>query len=214
MATGPILFFNNAISTLAGAITNTATTANLAPGTGILFTPGPSTGQYFKMTFYDALTQQLMEIVHVTNISTDTITIIRGQEGTTPLNWLAGDFAQNLNTAGTMAAFLQATVNATARVVTLSGVFTMTTADGAVGLNRTTSLAVSSTTLPSGTAIGQVYQIEDLAGNFQAYPVTVNAPAGQNIANLPGSPSNAVLNVNRQVGVFRYYGSNVWSVNY
>lgn len=210
---GPILFYNNAISTLAGAITNTATTANLAPGSGILFTPGPSTGQYFVLTFIDAATRLLNEIVHVTAISTDTITIVRGQESTTPLNWLAGDFAQNLDTAGVSASFLQATSNATARIVTLSGVFTMTTTDAAVGLQRTTSLATSSTTLPSGTAIGQAYEIEDLAGNFQAFPVTVNAPAGQNIANLPGSPSAAVLNINRQCATFRYYGSNVWSIN-
>jgi hypothetical protein len=31
---------------------------------------------------------------------------------------------------------------------------------------------------------------------------------------LPGSPSNATLNVNRQCGIFRYYGSSVWSVKY
>jgi hypothetical protein len=209
---GPILFANNAISTLAGAITNTATTANLAAGSGILF-PNPSTGQYFKMTLIDALSGNFNEIVHVTNISTDTITIVRGQEGTTPLPWLAGDFAQNLCTAGSMASFLQATANATARIITLSGVFTMTTTDGAVGLQRTTSLAASSTTLPTGTAIGQIYYIEDLVGNFQAYPMTVNAPSGHNIANLPGSPSAAVLNINRQCAGFRYYGSNVWSVN-
>jgi hypothetical protein len=211
---GPILFYNNGITTLAGAITNTSTTANLAPGSGILFTPGPSAGQYFVMTFIDAATRLLNEIVHVTAISTDTITIVRGQEGTTPLNWLAGDFAQNLDTAGVNSSFLQAIANPSARIVTLSGVFTMTIADGAVGLQRTTSVAASSTTLPSGTGIGQSYQIEDLVGNFQAYPVTVNAPAGQNIANLPGAPSNATLNVNRQCAYFRYYGSNVWSVKY
>ncbi len=206
---GPILFFNNAITTLSGAITPTATTANLQAGSGILFTPGPSTGQYFVMTFYDALTGLLNEIVHVTNITTDTITIVRAQEGTTALNWLAGDFAQNLLTAGTMTAMLQATVNATARIITLSGVFTMTTADGSIGLQRTTSLAPSSTTLPSSTAIGQSYQISDLVGNFQPYPVTVNAPAGMNIAN----ETAVVCNVNRGVYTFQYFGSNVWSVD-
>ena len=205
---GPILFYNNAITTLAGAITPTATTANLAAGSGILFTPGPSTGQYFVMTFYDALTGQLNEIIHVTNITTDTITIVRAQEGTTALNWLAGDFAQNLLTAGTMSSMLQATANATARIITLSGVFTMTTSDGSIGLQRTTSVAASSTTLPSSTAIGQLYQIADLVGNFQANPVTVNAPAGMNIAN----ESAIVCNVNRGVYTFQYFGSNVWSV--
>ena len=83
-----------------------------------------------------------------------------------------------------MAAMLQSTANATARIVTLSGVFTMTTTDGAVGLQRTTALATSSTTLPSGTAIGQSPIKSRSVGNFQAFPVTVNAPAGQNISNL------------------------------
>ncbi len=206
--TGPILFFNNAITTLAGAITPTATSANIQAGSGILFTPGPSTGQYFVMTFYDALTGLLNEIVHVTNITTDTITIARAQEGTTALNWLAGDFAQNLITAGTMTAMLQATANVGARIITLSGVFTMTVSDGSIGLQRTTSLAPSSTTLPSSSAIGQIYRISDLVGNFQAFPVTVNAPGGMNIANL----SAVVCNVNRGVYTFQYFGSNVWSV--
>ncbi len=205
---GPILFYNNAITTLAGAITPTATTANLQAGSGILFTPGPSTGQYFVLTFISALNSLINEIVHVTNITTDTITIVRAQEGTTALNWNSGDAAQNLNTAGVMAALLQATANPTARIVTLSGVFTMTTADGSIGLQRTTSLAASSTTLPSSSGNGQTYQIADLIGNFQAFPVTVAAPAGMNIAN----ESAIVCNVNRGVYTFQYFGSTVWSV--
>jgi hypothetical protein len=207
---GPILFFNNAATTLAGALTPTATTANLAAGSGILFTPGPSTGQFFCMTFIDALSQNNEEIVHVTAIVGDTITIVRGQEGTTPQNWLAGDFAQNLITAGVLTSFLQAIANANTRIITLSGVFTMTTSDGSIGLLRTTALAPSSTILPSGAAVGAVFQIKDLVGNFQAFPVTVNAPGGQNISNL----SSVVLNVNRQSATFQYFGSNVWSIDY
>lgn len=208
-----INFTNNAISTLGGAITNTATSATLAPGTGVLFpviTPGVT---YFKLTFIDAATGLLSEIVNVTNMNNAGDTIVamtRGQEGTNALNWLANDLAQSLWTAGCAQAMVQAITFNPARIVTLSGVFTMTTADSAVGLQRTTSVAASSTTLPTGSSVGQTYAIEDLIGNFQAYPVTVNAPAGQNIANL----STVVLNVNRQAAQFRYYGSNEWSVDY
>lgn len=109
-----ILWANNAQSTLAGAITDTATTANLAAGTGVLF-PSPGANQYFVMTFNDAATGLLREIVHVTNVSTDTITMVRAQEGTTALAWNAGDLALNLVTAGTMQALQQiATLPATA----------------------------------------------------------------------------------------------------
>lgn len=102
-----LLFANNAVATLAGAISSTATTAQLASGTGTLF-PNPGSNQYFKLTFNDAATGLLREIVNVTAISGDTITAMtRGQEGTTPLSWLAGDIAANLWTAGSAAALAQ-----------------------------------------------------------------------------------------------------------
>ena len=202
------IFKNNAKATLAGAITNTALTANLSPGSGILF-PIPSTGQVFSATLIDAATQTLNEIVYVTSIATDTVTMQRGQEGTTPLNWLAGDFYIHQLTAGQMSAFLQSVASPNApRIVTLSGVFTTASTDGTIGLQRTTSLATSSTTLPGSAAIGQSFAIADLIGNFQAYPVTINAPGGMTITNL----SSIVLNINHMKASFTYYGSNYWDV--
>lgn len=104
-----ILFANNATSTLAGGINNTATSAVLAAGTGALF-PSPGAGEFFCLTFTDAATGLIREIVHVTGRSTDTITIVRAQEGTTAVAWLAGDLAANLLTAGSMAAMEQTAV--------------------------------------------------------------------------------------------------------
>lgn len=202
-----ILFANNASSTLAGAISPSATVCNLAAGTGALF-PSPSGGDYFVLTFVDVATGLLNEIVHVTNRTVDQLTIVRAQEGTTALNWLSGDLAANLVTAGVLDAMIQQAQLQPSRIVTASGVFVMTSADGAVGLNRVTGLAVSSTTLPADAAVGQVFQIEDLNNNFQAYPTTVNAPVGMTIDGAAA----IVLNVNKQCGYFRYYGSNVWSV--
>ena len=105
----PLLFANNATSTLAGSISNVATTCNLAPGTGALF-PNPNTGdgEYFMLTFTDAATGLQNEIVKVTARSTDTLTIVRAQEGTSAQGWTAGDLASNLNTAGSMATLVQA----------------------------------------------------------------------------------------------------------
>jgi hypothetical protein len=98
-----ILFANNAATVLAGPISNTALTAVLATGTGVLF-PSPAAGQYFAMTFTDAATGLLNEIVYVTARSGDMVTFIRAQEGTAARSWLSGDYAANLVTAGTMAA--------------------------------------------------------------------------------------------------------------
>ena len=101
-----LLFANNAASALSGGITSTATTCVLASGTGALF-PNPGAGQYFVMTFTDAATGLFNEIVWVTARAGDTLTIQRGQESTSPLSWLAGDFARNQLTAGQMSALYQ-----------------------------------------------------------------------------------------------------------
>jgi hypothetical protein len=110
-----LLFANNAGSTLAGAINNTTTTLNLAAGGGALF-PNPSGGQYFVITAVDAATGLLREIMWCTGRSTDTLTVVRAQEGTTGLSWNAGDFIQNLWTAGQAAAMYQASQTPTSIV--------------------------------------------------------------------------------------------------
>ena len=98
---------NNATTTLAGAISPSATTCALAPGTGAGF-PNPGAGQQFSMTFVDAATGLNNEIVYVTGRSGDTITsMVRAQEGTTAKSWLAGDLANNFYTQGQDAAKAQ-----------------------------------------------------------------------------------------------------------
>jgi microcystin-dependent protein len=97
---------NNAQSTLAGSISNTATVANLAPGSGVLFA-SPGVGQYFVGTFTDAATGLLHEIIWTTNVTGDQITVQRGKEGTTPLAWAANDLFGNLMTAGQLETLVQ-----------------------------------------------------------------------------------------------------------
>jgi hypothetical protein len=208
------IFANQASTTLSAPITNTATSLTVTSGTGAEF-PNPSAGQQFSATLNDAATGLLTEIVYCTAISGDVFTtIVRAQEGTTALSWLAGDLVANLLTAGQMAAMVQSVTLAPNRIVTTSGAFTTTTADanGSIGLNRTSGVGTSTTTLPSGAAPGQTYTYEDLAGNFgSSSPVatlTVNAPGGMTIAGLPAF----VCNVNRQSVTFTYYGSNIWGV--
>jgi hypothetical protein len=101
---GSILFANNAGSVLATALSSTATSAVLSPGTGSLF-PQPTGGQYFLLTLISQSNPAIREIVKVTSMSGDTIAVmVRAQEGTTALNWNVGDFAQLLITAGGLTA--------------------------------------------------------------------------------------------------------------
>ena len=100
-----ILFSNNAVSNLASPLTPTAVSIPLTAGGGALF-PSPSAGQIFKLTLTDAATGKINEIVNVTSRTGDTLTVVRGQEGTSPLAWSAGDFAANFLTAGSLANFV------------------------------------------------------------------------------------------------------------
>lgn len=204
------IFSNDAQSTLAGPISAAATSLAVQSGQGAEF-PNPSSGQQFSATLNDAATGLLTEVIYCTVRSGDNFTTVeRAQEGTNALSWLAGDLIANLLTAGQMAAMVQSVQLAPNRTVSTSGAFNTTTADanGSIGLYRTGGLGVSSTILPSNAVAGQTYTYQDLVGNFNAYPLTVSAPAGMSIAGL----SAFVCNVNRQTAIFTYYGSNIWGV--
>lgn len=97
---------NFAYSSLAGNISNTATSIALQAGSGDLF-PQLTGNQYFMATLIDAATGLQREIVKVISITGDTVTVIRAQEGTTAKGWLAGDYFRNLFTAGQLATLNQ-----------------------------------------------------------------------------------------------------------
>jgi len=82
-----VLVKNNAYSTLASTITDSATSISLAAGTGSRF-PVISGGDYFYATLID--TSNNLEVVKVTARSTDTLTIVRAQDGTTARAYSSG----------------------------------------------------------------------------------------------------------------------------
>lgn len=83
-----VLVKNNAYSTLASGISNVATTINLAAGTGSRF-PAAGGADYFYATLINTSNQ--LEVVKVTARSTDTLTVVRGQDGTTARAYSASD---------------------------------------------------------------------------------------------------------------------------
>lgn len=106
---GNYLFTNNASTTLAAAISNTATSVTVASGTGALFpVPNPSVGSHFHATLVKNGAPGTYEIVDVTAVATDTFTITRHQENTTALNWAVGDFFNLFPTAAGLMSFAQA----------------------------------------------------------------------------------------------------------
>lgn len=94
-------FANNASTTLGSGISPTATTITVATGTGAQF-PVLAAGQYFTATLIasGSSTGTPNEIVRVTARTGDTMTVVRGQEGTTAQTWSVGDTFANFVTAG------------------------------------------------------------------------------------------------------------------
>lgn len=84
----PILFKNNASALLASSITTTDTTIILSAGLGNSF-PLPTGDSYFYGTLFDELGNY--EIVKCTARVTDTLTVVRAQDGTNPLEFVAGN---------------------------------------------------------------------------------------------------------------------------
>ena len=93
------IFANNASTTLGSAVSSTATTITVASGTGNSF-PAPAPGQYFMATLSASSTGLPNEIVKVIARVGDTMTVVRGQEGTTEQSWAVGNTFANFVTAG------------------------------------------------------------------------------------------------------------------
>ena len=137
------IFSNNAKSTLAAPISSSATTITVAPGTGVLF-PNPSAGQQFKVTLNSALSPSVYEICNCTARSTDSLTVIRGQEGTTNLPFLLNDVVGHFDTAGVMTDLLQSEQ-------LQQGIYQFAVAGGTAN-SLTATLTSNLTTLPDGLA--------------------------------------------------------------
>lgn len=162
-------FANNAFSTVGTAINNVVTTLVLASGEGARF-PTPSGGDYFLLTLTQATAETSWEIVKVTARSTDTLTIVRGQEGTTAASWGVGSKAQLRLTSGTMALLVDTTAIQTLTNKTISAgtfsngvtesVYTITDAAGFAitpsnGSIQKVTLGASRTPVSTGFSDGQ-----------------------------------------------------------
>lgn len=101
-----LLANNFGSTTLAGPISNTATSLSVQSGAGALF-PNPGAGQYFVVVLNDAATGLVYEVLWCTARSGDTLTVIRAQENTSAQSWLAGDKVLGLMTAGQLETMAQ-----------------------------------------------------------------------------------------------------------
>lgn len=156
------LFADNARSTLATGIGPAAVSVTVAPGDGAKF-PNPGVGQQFALTLNDQSTRLQYEVVYCTARSVDVLTIVRGQEGTTPQTWVIGDYCWNGPTSGQMEALLQ-TVHMTDR--SIAPQFLSTVVDGV--LDVTGAVSTSSTLTTGGAIAANSGNIVAFAGRLRA----------------------------------------------
>ncbi|ABP59733.1 hypothetical protein [Enterobacter sp. 638] len=165
-----LLAANNAQSVLAAGISASATTMTLNTGTGALF-PSPVSGtSFFKLTFIDAATGQISEIVHVTARSGDSLTIVRAQEGTVARAWSVNDIAANMMTAGTLSYILD-------NYATIASLGTAATKDVGTGAGQIPDMS----SFPSGTNYykmpgGKIVQFGIISFGVGVNQVVVNYP--------------------------------------
>ena len=91
-----IKYANDAKSTLASALTSSATSLSVANASSF---PAISAGDEMYLTLADPL-NSVNEIVKCTGVSGTTFTVVRGHESTTAVSWTAGSFVQLRITAG------------------------------------------------------------------------------------------------------------------
>ena len=84
-----VLFKNNAHSTLASSIADDATSITLASGHGNARFPATATPNYFYATLIDGSNN--LEVVKCTARSSDVLTVVRAQEGTSARAYSTGD---------------------------------------------------------------------------------------------------------------------------
>jgi hypothetical protein len=84
----PSLFTNNALTTIQTSITAVSTSVTVNDASAFPLSVGQD---YFYITMQDAIAGTHIEIAKVTNVTSNTFTIVRGQEGTTPYAFQAGD---------------------------------------------------------------------------------------------------------------------------
>lgn len=88
---------------LAAAVNTTQLTISVSSATNI---PLVATGQQYALVVMDS-TQSLFEVMYVTGVSGTTLTVLRGQEGTTAQSWITGDAVYGCITAGVATRLIQ-----------------------------------------------------------------------------------------------------------
>lgn len=186
-------FTNNATSSLASGISSSDTSLTVAGGQGSLF-PTLSSGDYFYCTLTNSAS--VVEIVKVTARSSDTLTIVRGQDSTTANSWQYGDkvelrlVAANLNDLPKLDQ---------SNTFTASNTFTSITASNDSSFTSTGALQISkgTTAQQPGTPSSGMLRFNTTTTQFEGYDGTAWGGIG-------GAQAGGAIQVNKTTASVSY----------
>ena len=204
----PVKFANNAVTTLASGINNSATSITVASGKGALF-PSLTGAEYFYATLIDASNN--LEIVKCTARSSDVLTVTRAQESTSARAFSTGDrielriTAQSIVDATTSipnSSLANSAITLNGSSVSLGGSATIGTdwqavktsaytASAGEGVFANTSGGAFTLTLPSSPSQGDEVAFKDYASTFDTNNLTI----GRNGKNIEGAASDLTISV-------------------
>ena len=174
-------------TTLATGISNTATTMTVATGTGSALMGGVTlaTGNIDQFTVALDPDTQSEEIVFVTAVSSDTLTIVRGQAGSSAITHSGGATVKHVLTSSDLTAF-EAGLNETIPLNTQTGTtYTLVAADAGDLVTLTNSSPIT-LTVPTNASVpfatgSQITIIQSGSGN-----VTVAGAVGVTVSSADG----------------------------
>ena len=171
-------------TTLASGISNTATTMTVATGTGSALMGGVTlaTGNIDQFTVALDPDTQSEEIVFVTAVSSDTLTIVRGQAGSSAITHSGGATVKHVLTSSDLTAF-ESGLNETIPLNTQTGTTYTLVAGDAGDLVTLTNSSPITLTVPTNASVpfatgSQITIVQSGAGNVTvvgATGVTVNS---------------------------------------
>lgn len=179
-----------ATTTLASALTAVATTITVANGSKF---PVLSAGDYFYVVLQDFYDRNLVEVVKVTGVSGNVLTVVRGQDGTVGRAFAVGAYAELRLTVRTFAEFIaQSNVGNLAWGVATASVVAQPNKGYLV------NAAGLTITLPSTPVSGQTVGIGDY--NSGNHAVTI----ARNGSNIMGRAEDFIFNLENANVVFVY----------
>jgi len=183
---------NNAYSVLASGITNVATTITVSAGTGSRF---PSDDFLVTLIGYDVNgNENAWEICYCSSRSSDTLTVVRAQEGTTAVAWAGATRIEGRVTAGAVGA-LEPSIAAGTTSQYWRGdkswrdFFTDVRATALTGLSTATNAVITAADTVLG-ALGKLQkQVSDNLSTLTSHTGNTSNPHGTTAAQVGAFPS-------------------------